>query len=37
MPAVMDRRVDRAYVPIDFDVDEVGISLGYTRSFTLGT
>ena len=27
---------DRAYVPIDFDVDEVGISLGYTRSFTLG-
>ena len=25
-----------AYVPNDFDVDEVGISLGYTRSFTLG-
>ena len=29
-------RVDRAYVPNDFDVDEVGVSLGYTRSFTLG-
>ena len=25
-----------AYVPNTFDVDEVGISLGYTRSFTLG-
>ena len=25
-----------AYVPQDFDVDEVGISLGYTRSFNLG-
>ncbi|MCY4612567.1 MAG: hypothetical protein OXB94_02970 [Nitrospira sp.] len=25
-----------AYVPNDFDVDEVGISLGYTRSFSLG-
>lgn len=25
-----------AYVPQDFDVDEVGISLGYTRSFSLG-
>ena len=30
-------RVDTAYVPQDFDVDEVGVSLGYTRSFTLGT
>ena len=28
---------DRAYVPYNFDVDEVGVSLGYTRSFTLGT
>ena len=25
-----------AYVPNTFDVDEVGISLGYTRSFSLG-
>ncbi len=25
-----------AYVPYDFEVDEVGVSLGYTRSFTLG-
>ena len=25
-----------AYVPQDFDVDEVSISLGYTRSFNLG-
>lgn len=25
-----------AYVPSTFDVDEVGVSLGYTRSFTLG-
>ena len=27
---------DSAYVPSTFDVDEVGVSLGYTRSFTLG-
>ena len=25
-----------AYVPYNFDVDEVAVSLGYTRSFTLG-
>lgn len=25
-----------AYVPLNFDVDEVAISLGYTRSFSLG-
>lgn len=25
-----------AYVPSTFDVDEVGVSLGYTRSFSLG-
>ena len=25
-----------AYVPHNFDVDEVGVSLGYARSFTLG-
>ncbi len=29
-------KADSAYVPQDFDVDEVAISLGYTRSFTLG-
>lgn len=27
---------DSAYVPNTFDVDEVAISVGYTRSFTLG-
>ncbi len=29
-------KVDRARVPLDFNVDEVGVSLGYTRSFSIG-
>ena len=29
-------KADSAYVPQDFDIDEVAISLGYTRSFSLG-
>ena len=29
-------REDNAYLRYNFDVEEVGISLGYTRSFTLG-